>query len=62
MGGLALTGCVTVKAPDKPIEINLNFIINQDVVVSLKNDAEDFNTNKPNQNPQKHTNNKPSLP
>jgi len=52
MGGLALTGCVTVKAPDKPIEINLNINIKQEVVVSLKKDAEDFITNNPDLFPQ----------
>ncbi|WP_167072022.1 YnbE family lipoprotein [Sphingomonas vulcanisoli] len=45
--GLALAGCVTVKAPDKPIEINLNINVKQEVVVSLKKDAEDFITNNP---------------
>lgn len=44
---LALGGCVTVKAPDKPIEINLNISVKQEVVVSLKKDAEDFITNNP---------------
>lgn len=45
--GLALGGCVTVKAPDKPIEINLNINVKQEVVVSLKKDAEDFIANNP---------------
>ena len=44
---LALGGCVTVKAPDKPIEINLNINVKQEVVVSLKKDAEDFISNNP---------------
>lgn len=44
---LALSGCVTVKAPDKPIEINLNINVKQEVVVSLKKDAEDFIANNP---------------
>ena len=43
----ALAACVTVKAPDKPIEINLNISVKQEVVVSLKKDAEDFITNNP---------------
>ncbi|HLZ78523.1 MAG TPA: YnbE family lipoprotein [Sphingomonas sp.] len=42
-----LAGCVSVKAPDKPIEINLNINVKQEVVVSLKKDAEDFITNNP---------------
>ena len=45
--GLALAGCVTVKAPDKPIEINLNINVKQEVVVSLKKDAEDFIASNP---------------
>jgi hypothetical protein len=45
--GLMLGGCVTVKAPDKPIEINLNINVKQEVVVSLKKDAEDFIANNP---------------
>ena len=37
---LPLAGCVTVKAPDKPIEINLNFDIRQEVVVRLQQDVQ----------------------
>ena len=37
---LALTSCVTVKAPDKPIEINLNVAIKQEVVVRLQQDVQ----------------------
>jgi len=44
---LGLAGCISVKAPDKPIEINLNINVKQEVVVSLKKDAEDFITNNP---------------
>jgi hypothetical protein len=44
---LATAGCVSVKAPDKPIEINLNINVKQEVVVSLKKDAEDFITSNP---------------
>ena len=44
---VALAGCVTVKAPDKPIEINLTINVKQEVVVSLKKDAEDFISNNP---------------
>lgn len=38
---LVPAACVSVKAPDKPIEINLNINVRQEVVVSLKKDAED---------------------
>ena len=44
---ISLAGCISVKAPDKPIEINLNINVKQEVVVSLKKDAEDFITNNP---------------
>ena len=42
-----LGGCINVSAPDKPIEINLNINVKQEVVVSLKKDAEDFIANNP---------------
>ena len=45
--GLTLSGCITVKAPDKPIEINLNINVKQEVVVSLKQDASDFIASNP---------------
>ena len=32
-------GCVNVSAPDKPIEINLNINVTQEVVYRLDNDA-----------------------
>lgn len=35
IGVLGLSGCVTVTAPDKPIEINLNIRVEQQVVVKL---------------------------
>ncbi len=41
-GLLTLTACINVRAPDKPIEINLNVNIKQEVVVSLKKDAQDL--------------------
>jgi hypothetical protein len=47
LAGWALSACVTVKAPDKPIEINLNINVKQEVVVSLRKDAEDFIANNP---------------
>ena len=36
----ACSGCVQVQAPDKPIEINLNVNIKQEVVLTLKKDVE----------------------
>jgi hypothetical protein len=40
LGGLG--GCVQVSAPDKPIEINLNINIRQEVVVRLQEDVRDL--------------------
>ena len=36
---LVTTGCVNVTAPSKPIEINLNITITQDVVLKLDTQA-----------------------
>ena len=35
-----LGGCISVKAPDKPIEINLNVAIRQEVLVRLQQDVQ----------------------
>ena len=45
-------GCIQVRAPDKPIEINLNVKIQQEVVVRLQQDAKDLITNNPELFPQ----------
>ena len=37
---LPLASCITVETPDKPIEINLNVAIRQEVLVRLQQDAE----------------------
>ncbi|MBE1526149.1 hypothetical protein GGC65_000605 [Sphingopyxis sp. OAS728] len=39
MGASALSGCVQIDTPDKPIEINLNINIRQEVVYRLDGDA-----------------------
>ncbi len=44
---LPLAGCVTLAAPEKPIEINLNINIKQEVIVKLQKDAQDIITNNP---------------
>ena len=44
---LACSGCINIKAPDKPIEINLNVNIKQEVIVKLQKDADDFITSNP---------------
>ena len=50
--GMCLAGCVQIQAPDKPIEINLNVNIRQEVVLSLKKDAQDLVTQNPELFPQ----------
>lgn len=40
-------GCITVKAPDKPIEINLNVKVQQEVIVRLQKDAQDLIQSNP---------------
>jgi hypothetical protein len=50
-----LTGCITVSPPDKPIEINLNVDIKQEVLVRLQRDVEQLI----NQNPQAFPQTKP---
>ena len=37
---LTLSGCISLKTPEKPIEINLNVVIRQEVVVRLQKDVE----------------------
>lgn len=44
---LGSAGCVSVKAPDKPIEINLNINIRQEVVVRLQQDVRDLIKDNP---------------
>ena len=46
-GALAAAGCIQVRAPDKPIEINLNVNVKQEVVVRLQKDATDFISQNP---------------
>ena len=36
---MAMSGCVQVTAPERPIEINLNINIRQEVVVRLQDDV-----------------------
>jgi YnbE-like lipoprotein len=37
---LPLGGCITVDTPEKPIEINLNVTIRQEVLVRLQQDVD----------------------
>jgi hypothetical protein len=38
-GAIALSGCISVTAPDKPIVIELNINIRQEVIYRLAEDA-----------------------
>jgi len=44
---VTLSACIQIAAPDKPIEINLNVNVKQEVVVRLQKDAEDLIANNP---------------
>ena len=48
LSAMPLSSCISLKAPDKPIEINLNVTIRQEVLVRLQRDVEQLI----NQNPQ----------
>jgi hypothetical protein len=48
LAALPLSSCISVKTPDKPIEINLNVNIKQEVLVHLQRDVDQLI----NQNPQ----------
>jgi hypothetical protein len=48
LAALPLASCISVKTPEKPIEINLNVTIRQEVIVRLQRDVEQLI----NQNPQ----------
>ena len=47
-----LASCITVKAPDKPIEINLNVDIRQEVLVRLQQDVQQLIQQNPEAFPQ----------
>jgi hypothetical protein len=48
-----LASRVSVKAPDKPIDINLNVTIKQEVLVRLQRDVEQLINQNPQAFPQK---------
>ena len=55
MAGLAalpLASCISVKTPEKPIEINLNVTIRQEVLVRLQRDVEQLIQQNPQAFPQ----------
>lgn len=47
-----LGGCISLKAPEKPIEINLNVTIRQEVLVRLQRDVETLINQNPEAFPQ----------
>ncbi|MGI8704446.1 MAG: YnbE family lipoprotein [Sphingomicrobium sp.] len=47
-----LASCVTVESPDKPIEINLNVDIRQEVLVRLQQDVQQLIRENPEAFPQ----------
>jgi hypothetical protein len=53
--GLPLTACISVSPPDKPIEINLNVDIRQEVLVRLQEDAQQLIQQNPQAFPQAPT-------
>ncbi len=53
---LPLAGCITVSPPDKPIEINLNVTIQQEVLVRLQRDVEQLIQQNPEAFPQQPQN------
>jgi hypothetical protein len=53
LAALPLSSCISVKTPEKPIEINLNVTIKQEVVVRLQRDVEQLINQNPQAFPQK---------
>ena len=49
---LPLVGCISVSPPEKPIEINLNVTIRQEVLVKLQRDVEQLIQQNPEAFPQ----------
>jgi hypothetical protein len=47
-----LSSCISVSPPDKPIEINLNVTIRQEVLVRLQKDVEQLIQQNPEAFPQ----------
>ena len=47
LAAMPLASCVTVKPQDKPIEINLNVAIRQEVLVRLQQDVQQMINKNP---------------
>jgi hypothetical protein len=56
---LPLAGCITVRPPDKPIEVNLNVDIKQEVLVRLQQDVQQMIQRNPQAFPPPPTTKKP---
>jgi outer membrane murein-binding lipoprotein Lpp len=52
LASLPLSSCISVKTPEKPIEINLNVTIRQEVLVRLQRDVEQLIQQNPQAFPQ----------
>ena len=52
MLAMPLAGCISLAAPEKPIEINLNVKIEQEVLVRLQRDVEQIIQQNPQDFPQ----------
>ena len=59
---LPLGGCISVSPPDKPIEINLNVTIQQEVLVRLQRDVEQLIQQNPEAFPQQPQQPQPQQP
>ncbi|MEO6433723.1 MAG: YnbE family lipoprotein [Sphingomicrobium sp.] len=54
-----LGGCISLKAPERPIEINLNVTIRQEVLVRLQRDVDALINQNPEAFPQQKPQPKP---
>jgi hypothetical protein len=52
LAAMPLASCISVKTPEKPIEINLNVTIRQEVLVRLQKDVEQLIQQNPQAFPQ----------
>ena len=52
LAAMPLASCISVKTPEKPIEINLNVTIRQEVLVRLQRDVEQLIKQNPQAFPQ----------
>ncbi len=52
LAAVPLSSCISVKTPEKPIEVNLNVTIRQEVVVRLQRDVEQLINQNPEAFPQ----------